>query len=131
MLSPSNYTSAIRSQIQPNCKIIATGGGAILSDLTRQVLQQYSIVVYLKANIQALVARLQQDSTKTLATRPLLRNLSATQMATSLEQMLAARASLYQEIADITVDTCNLTLNQTVQQTVDKLMAHTSILAYK
>ncbi|MEM8536096.1 MAG: shikimate kinase [Chloroflexota bacterium] len=78
--------------------IVATGGGIVLRETNRTLLQQNSYIVWLDAPIETLIARLQAHDEE----RPLLqRNDPSTQLA----QLQSERAALYQTIADIRIDT--------------------------
>lgn len=101
-------TSAIRELVQRNDMVLATGGGAVLAEENRALLQQNGIVVYLKANVHDLWVRTRHDKN-----RPLLQTGDPRAKLTELFQQ---RDSLYQQVADITV--------QTGRQTVHGLMLH-------
>ncbi|MBL8515905.1 MAG: shikimate kinase [Betaproteobacteria bacterium] len=77
--------------------VMATGGGAILSPVTRQLMRESAIVVYLRATLTALIERTQRDSS-----RPLLANGNLKEKLTA---MLAIREPLYEETAHLTFDT--------------------------
>lgn len=76
--------------------VLATGGGAILSEQNRLALKSTGCVVYLRASVQELWYRTRNDKN-----RPLLR--TADPLAT-LSQLHAERDPLYCEIADIVAD---------------------------
>ena len=81
--------------------VLATGGGAVLREETRQRLRQSGHVVYLTAMPETILQRIQGD--KSSATmRPNLTSLSP------LEEILAVlekRQPLYEETAHIAVET--------------------------
>jgi shikimate kinase len=77
--------------------IVATGGGAILDPTNRERLAATGTVVYLETSIDALVAR-----TRSSKTRPLLMNDDPRAV---LERLMAARRPLYEEIADLRIET--------------------------
>ncbi|PPI87848.1 shikimate kinase AroK [Candidatus Pantoea edessiphila] len=78
--------------------ILATGGGSIKSQKTRNRLSARGIIVYLETTVEKQLSRTQRDKK-----RPLLQvNLSPIQILTTLAQ---ERNPLYREIADITVST--------------------------
>lgn len=76
--------------------VLATGGGAILSEQNRQALKSTGCVIYLRASVQELWYRTRHDKN-----RPLLH--TADPLAT-LAQLYAERDPLYCEIADIVAD---------------------------
>lgn len=77
--------------------VIATGGGAILNQRTRERLAATGLVIYLQTDIDEQFKR-----TKRARHRPLLANRNRREV---LEQLASVRAPLYTQIADITFDT--------------------------
>jgi shikimate kinase len=77
--------------------IVATGGGAILDPATRQRLSATGTVVYLHATVDAQLKRTQPSRN-----RPLLSNQDPRQV---LERLMETRGPLYDEIADLRIDT--------------------------
>lgn len=77
--------------------VLATGGGAILSEGNRKVLREHGVVIYLRASLDDLRARTQRDTK-----RPLLQSGDP---ATVLRDLLNAREPLYNEVSHLTVDT--------------------------
>ncbi len=77
--------------------VVATGGGAVLDPANRERLARTGTVVYLQATVDAQLQR-----TKPSRSRPLLMNDDPRAV---LERLFAIREPLYDEIADIRVDT--------------------------
>jgi shikimate kinase len=77
--------------------VIATGGGAVLSEGNRSVMRSHGTVVYLRARLESLWERTRHDTT-----RPLL--ATADPRAT-LAEILDKRDPLYREAAHLIVDT--------------------------
>jgi shikimate kinase len=77
--------------------VLATGGGVVLDPENRQRLATTGTVVYLKTSIEALLQR-----TKASRHRPLLMNEDPRAV---FERLMAVRQPLYEEIADLTIDT--------------------------
>jgi len=77
--------------------VVATGGGAVLDPTNRERLAATGTVVYLETSIDALVQR-----TRSAKTRPLLLNDDPRAV---FERLLVTRRPLYEEIADIRIDT--------------------------
>ena len=73
-----------------NATVIATGGGAVLSRRGMNALKSSCDIVYLTAPFEVLNARIQKSD------RPL---------KNKLQDVLAARAPLYEKYADYTIDT--------------------------
>jgi shikimate kinase len=78
--------------------VLATGGGAVLSEENRTRLSKNGVVIYLRATINELLRRVRHDKK-----RPLLQTTQ--DRSALLSELLARRDPLYKEIADIIVDT--------------------------
>jgi len=77
--------------------VVATGGGAVLDATTRQRLAATGTVIYLQASVDAQLKR-----TKPTRNRPLL--LGEDPRAV-LERFMSIRRPLYEEIADLCIET--------------------------
>jgi shikimate kinase len=77
--------------------VIATGGGVILDPANRERLANTGTVVYLETTVETLVRR-----TKAAKTRPLLMNEDP---RTVLERMMLIRRPLYENAADLRIET--------------------------
>lgn len=77
--------------------VLATGGGAILSEQNRVILKSAGVIVYLAASIEQQLARTAKDKH-----RPLLQTENPREVLTKL---MAQRAPLYEEIAQVIVTT--------------------------
>jgi shikimate kinase len=88
--------------------IIATGGGAVLARENRQCLVATGVVVYLKTGVKEQLKRTGRTST-----RPLLNNANPRRV---LEDMAAVRGPLYEEIADLTLDTSHQRVRTVTRQ---------------
>lgn len=86
--------------------VLATGGGAILDQDNRNLLNKRGHVIYLKAPIEQLLKRTSRDNT-----RPLLQTDNPRQ---KLEQLMAIRDPLYREVAHTIVETDACTVRKVV-----------------
>ena len=77
--------------------VVATGGGAVLDPTTRRRLATTGTVIYLQASVDAQLKR-----TRPTRNRPLLLGEDP---RTVLERLMSTRRPLYEEIADICVET--------------------------
>lgn len=77
--------------------VLATGGGAVLDARNRERLASTGTVVYLQASVDTQLERTHRGRN-----RPLL---LAGDPRETLERLIAIRQPLYEEIADITIDT--------------------------
>lgn len=94
--------------------VLATGGGAVLSEANRKLLADNGVVIYLRGAVADLWARTRHDRN-----RPLLR--TAEPLA-RLEQLFAERDPLYRGIADIIVDTGSQSLASLAQRLEQQLI---------
>jgi shikimate kinase len=97
-------------------EIIATGGGAVLDPANREVLKARGFVVYLKASVLAQAARTGQGRT-----RPLL---AGEDRQARLEQLFSVRAPLYEELAQLTVETDAGHVRHIAQRIIEELERH-------
>jgi shikimate kinase len=77
--------------------VVATGGGAILDPANRACLKAGGIVIYLHTSIEEQLKRTARGGA-----RPLLMNDDPRAV---LERLMATRKPLYEEIADLCIDT--------------------------
>lgn len=97
--------------------VLATGGGAVLAPENRQLLRERGVVIYLRANADELYRRVAKDRNRPLLHTPNPRERVA--------QLLALRAPLYEEVADITFDTGTLPVSQAAHALVQLLQSPT------
>lgn len=88
--------------------IMATGGGAVIAEENRKLLQDNGIVIYLRANVNDLWHRTRNDKH-----RPLLQNVD---IRAKLEQLYAERNPLYTQTATLIIDTGNQPVTSILNQ---------------
>lgn len=88
--------------------IISTGGGIVLKEENRRLLNQMPTVVYLKTDADELVKRLKRDKT---TVRPLVVSKSPEE----IKEVYVPRIPFYEESANIIVETTNRTPDEIVQ----------------
>ncbi len=93
--------------------VLATGGGAVLSEANQQLLRERGTVVYLRASESELYRRLERDKT-----RPLLQTANPRQRITELLQM---RGPIYESLADVVFETGAGSIQIAVKQLVSVL----------
>ena len=93
--------------------VLATGGGAILSEDNRRALRSRGNVVYLSASAEQLFRRTSKDKT-----RPLLQTEDPKKQITDL---LAERDPLYQNVADIELRTGDQSIQHAVSEVIKQL----------
>ena len=93
--------------------VLSTGGGIVLSPLNRKNLKKTGKVIYLRASAECLYDRVRNDTG-----RPLL---DTEDVLTRIKEMLAVRSALYEEAADVILDTDGLDICQTVTAVAETL----------
>jgi len=93
--------------------VLATGGGAVLSDDNRRALRSRGNVIYLSASAEQLFRRTSKDKT-----RPLLQTDDPKQQIISL---LEERDPLYKNVADIELRTGDQSIQHAVTEVIKQL----------
>jgi shikimate kinase len=107
--------SAVVDELTAQCDIVlATGGGAVLSEKNRERMRARGTVVYLRASVRDLLNRTRHDKN-----RPLLQ---ATDSRARLSELYEKRDPLYREVAHLTVDTGNQSLTSLVSRLCQLLL---------
>ncbi len=106
-------TSVIQDLTKLNNIVMATGGGAVIAEENRALLQNNGTVIYLRANVNDLWHRTRNDKH-----RPLLQNVN---IRAKLEQLYAERNPLYTQTATLIFDTGNQPIANILNQ-IEKLL---------
>lgn len=96
--------------------LVSCGGGVVLAQRNREVLNKRGFVVYLKVTAAEAASRISDVST-----RPLFGDLD------QAEQVIRKRLPLYEEVADITIDTAGRTTGSIARE-VFALLSEKGIL---
>merc|ERR1712166_730671 len=94
--------------------VLATGGGVVLTPENRTSLSSRGKVVYLKVSVKQQLERTHKDKK-----RPLLQ---VDNKQAELEKMMAEREHLYDEIADVIIETSDTTVRNVVHKIIRVLM---------
>jgi shikimate kinase len=94
--------------------VVATGGGAFAQPKTRTVLREAATTVWLKCDVDAVLARVPLDGSRPLA-----------ESRETIAKLSAERERAY-ALADLTVDTTDAPPEAVVQQVADALHAATA-----
>lgn len=94
--------------------VLATGGGSVISTQVRNRLSARGIVVYLETTIDKQVARTQRDRR-----RPLLQ--TSEEPRSVLEKLAVERNPLYEEIADVIVQTDDQSAKVVAHKIIERL----------
>ena len=87
------------TMIDPQHRVVATGGGSVLRPANRVAMKTHATAVYLHTQVDDLARRLSRDTA-----RPLLQVADPRQR---LRDLYTVRDPLYREVADIVVDTAH------------------------
>ena len=93
--------------------LVSTGGGAVLDPANRDRLRSRGCVVYLRTSVKQQFAR-----TRRSGHRPLLSNDDP---LGTLERLMLVRAPLYEEAADLVVDTDGRKVGSVVEEIMRRL----------
>jgi shikimate kinase len=93
--------------------VIATGGGIVLKEENRRILEQTGRVIYLECSVDKQLSRTKFDTK-----RPLLQTENPRK---KLQQLMSHRAPLYESIADIVVNTNKTSSKRVINTLLDKL----------
>lgn len=100
--------------------VLATGGGAILAEDNRRMLRERGVVVYLRASLDELFRRTSRDRNRPLLSNPDPRG--------TLRDLMIKRAPLYEEAADLVVDTGTMPVSHLVKSILPLLQAYEKTL---
>ena len=92
--------------------VIATGGGMVLRNENRSLMQSLGTRVYLKVELQELMRRLKKDKKRPLLQKP--------KPEEHILEMLQQRKSIYEE-AECIIDTTDLSPHQMVTEIIRKI----------
>lgn len=95
--------------------VLATGGGAVLSQENRQILQRGGIVIYLRASVNDLYRRTRHDKN-----RPLLQTQN---LFARLNELYIQRDALYRETAHVIIDSGKQGVRYLIQKLINKLLS--------
>ena len=94
----------LKECVLKNNMVLSTGGGIVLSGDNRRLLKTHGVVIYLETSIDS-----QESRTSLTNNRPLLKN---TEHKKTLQELMLTRGPLYEEIADIIINTDNKSPNK-------------------
>lgn len=108
-------TAALGELVERDNLVLATGGGAVLAEQNRGMLQQNGVVIYLKAGVHDLWMRTRNDRN-----RPLLQTGDP---YAKLTELYSQRDPLYLQVADIVVNTGKQSVHALMLQLVEEITA--------
>ncbi|EGP0011983.1 shikimate kinase [Enterococcus faecium] len=106
--------SKVLRKLSNEDKIIATGGGIVQCAANRQFLQTQPIVLYLEAEADCLIDRIQQDKTS-------IRPLALGKTREEIKALLAQRLSWYEESATLRINTTTETPEKIIDTIIERI----------
>jgi len=94
--------------------VIAGGGGIVLNQINIKYLKKECVIVYLTASPEVILKRTAGAKNE----RPLL---EVADKAQRIQELLEQRQPLYEQAADITIDTAGLNIDSVVKQIIGEL----------
>lgn len=105
---------ATKEVCQGENMVIACGGGVVLNQINIDRLRQKSLIIYLTASPRVILKRILNSGEE----RPLLRTSNK---ASKIQELLKFRKPLYEQAADIKIDTNKLDANSIAGSIIAKL----------
>ena len=96
-------------------RLVATGGGAVLSRHNRELMRRHGYVVWLRITLAQQIRRLQKDKK-----RPLLQTQD---WKDTLARLARERDPLYEDVADLVFDVPNQSVTQTARRLEEAMRA--------
>jgi shikimate kinase len=112
---------AIDRAIAVPSRVVAVGGGAVLSADNRTALKQAGLLVYLRATPETLAGRLAG-----VTDRPLL---NAGDRVGRIRDLLVARGPIYETASDVAIDTDRRSADQVAAEVLDWYRRRVGVLA--
>jgi shikimate kinase len=106
-------TEIVRELVKQDGLVISTGGGLVLKKENNELLQANGKIVFLRATLETLAARLNVDGE-----RPLL-HTSTENLRDRLARLMQERASVYEHAADYIVDVDGKTAEEIAREIVE------------
>jgi shikimate kinase len=107
-------TEATRQFAGRKNAVIAGGGGIVLNQINIEYLKKECLIIYLTAPPEVILKRTANAKNK----RPLL---EVADRAQRVHELLKQRQPLYEQAADITIDTSELNIDSVVKQIISEL----------
>ncbi|MEW5007895.1 MAG: shikimate kinase AroK [Cycloclasticus sp.] len=93
--------------------VVATGGGLVLREENRVILQETGRIIYLQCSVDQQLRRTKHDTK-----RPLLQIANP---RAKLEQLMKERAPIYESISDVKISTNKTNSKRVINAILDKL----------
>ena len=106
-------TQVVKDIASTDCCVVSTGGGCLLREENRSLFKSCGKIVFLRTQLDTLSRRLEGDTT-----RPLLKG----DMQGRLQKLMLERAHIYENSADIVVDTDPLTPEEVADKITESIL---------
>ena len=104
-------TEVLRELADGEPRLVSCGGGVVLAEANRAILKEAGFVVYLEVTAAEAASRISN-----LSTRPLFGDLEQAQ------RVIEGRLPLYEEVADIAIDTAGRGTGSIARETLARLV---------
>ena len=108
-------TKILQELVKSQNAVIATGGGVVLRTENLDLIRHNSIVIYLKASLDSQIKRTKHDKK-----RPLIQTR---ERRATLAKLARSRNPIYEQVADITIDTDGQSIDASVEKMASQLNA--------
>lgn len=109
-------TKVLQELTKRHDTVISVGGGLPVRACNRRLMREIGVVIYLRTGRQALIKRLQTDTT-----RPLL---AGGDLEGKIDSLMAARKDLYMDAADIVIDTDDKSCDKIYNEIENKILEY-------
>jgi len=106
-------TETLRKLSMLEGAVVATGGGLVLREENRSILQETGTIIYLQCSVEQQLRRTKHDTK-----RPLLQIANPRR---KLEELMKERAPIYEALADIKVSTNKTNSKRVINGILNKL----------
>ena len=104
----------LKDILETDGRVVALGGGAVMTPECERMVHEQTVCIYLKASVDELVARLSSET----AGRPLLKT---TDLHSRILNLMTKRASTYERVAHLVIDTDYKTIDQVASEIISLL----------
>ncbi len=110
--------AVIQDMATLNQGVVALGGGAILDPGNREILKEKSPIVWLTADVQTIIRRMQSDLHNGDNRPP----LSGKDREEEIREMIAQRYALYERMAHFRIDTEGKSIEEVAEEIIEKII---------
>ncbi len=114
-------SNAVTESCSGNGKLVALGGGAILSQSNAEKIKNSGLVILLKASPETIKQRLLLDLQKNKQQRP---GLTGDGLVNEIERVLSSRAESYERLSDFEIETDSLSVEEVAGKVIKIMEAN-------